>query len=85
MSNSIGSMNENAHQLPVQRIRCPIWGTLWNPSIFFGQTMDYDELTGELDGIFNPELDEDGFHREWPQERLTKHHGLDFTYIEDFN
>ena len=45
---------------------------------------DYDEIAGELDSIFNPEPDEDGHHREWPQQRLKDYHGLDFTYLEDW-
>lgn len=44
----------------------------------------YDDLAMEIDSIFNPEPDEDGHHREWPQERLRKHHGLDFTFMEDW-
>jgi hypothetical protein len=46
--------------------------------------MDYDDLAGEIESIFNPEPDEDGHHREWPQERLKKHHGLDFSFMEDW-
>jgi hypothetical protein len=45
---------------------------------------DYDAIAGELESIFNPEPDEDGHHREWPQERLKDHHGLDFKYMEDW-
>jgi hypothetical protein len=44
--------------------------------------MDHEELAAEIEDIFNPELDED--YREWPQERLKKHHALDFTYMEDW-
>jgi hypothetical protein len=44
--------------------------------------MDHEELAAEIEDIFNPELDED--YREWPQERLRKHHALDFTYMEDW-
>lgn len=46
--------------------------------------MHYEDLAAELDSIFNPEPDEDGFRREWPPDRLRKHHGLDFTYMEDW-
>jgi hypothetical protein len=46
--------------------------------------VDYDYIAGEIAGIFSPEPDEDGHHREWPQERLRKHHGLDFTFMEDW-
>jgi hypothetical protein len=46
--------------------------------------MDYDDLAAEIHGIFNPEPDENGNRREWPTERLKKHHGLDFTYMEDW-
>ena len=43
--------------------------------------MDYDYIAGEIEGIFNPEPDEDDDYREWRAERLGKHHGLDFTYL----
>ena len=46
--------------------------------------MHYDELAAEIESIFNPEPDEDGHHRERPQKRLTDHHGLSFTYMEDW-
>lgn len=43
--------------------------------------MDYDDISGELEAIFNPEPDEGGYRREWPHERLQKHHKLDFAYM----
>src|SRR5207248_2269515 len=45
--------------------------------------MHYDDLAAEIESIFNPEPDDDEPHREWPQQRLTDHHGLDFTYMEE--
>lgn len=47
--------------------------------------MDYDDIAAEIDTIFNPEPDDEDFHREWPQERLRNHYGFDFTYMEEFN
>jgi hypothetical protein len=44
--------------------------------------VDYEYIAGEIESIFKPELDEDGHHREWPQERLRKHHGFDFKFME---
>jgi hypothetical protein len=46
--------------------------------------MHYDDVAAEIESIFNPEPDEDGHYREWPQKRLKDHHGLDFTYMEDW-
>ena len=43
---------------------------------------DHDELVGRLHSLFNPEPDEDGFMREWPDSRLEKHHGLNFDYMK---
>src|SRR5258708_4687350 len=42
------------------------------------------DLIDEIDSIFNPEPDEDGYHREWPSERLRDHHCLSFAYMEGF-
>jgi hypothetical protein len=46
--------------------------------------MHYDDLAAEIESIFNPEPDEDGHRREWPQKRLMDHHSLDFDYMEDW-
>lgn len=43
---------------------------------------DHDELVARVQYIFNPEPDEDGFMREWPDSRLEKQHGLDFQYMK---
>ena len=43
---------------------------------------DHDELVGRLHSLFNPEPDEDGFMREWPDSLLEKHHRLNFDYMK---
>ncbi len=45
--------------------------------------MDKEELQAELDILFNPEPDEDGFFPpEYPHERITKFHKLDISYMD---
>ncbi len=46
--------------------------------------MDYDDISGELEAIFNPEPDDGVYRREWPHDRLRTHHNLDFKYMEDW-
>ena len=47
--------------------------------------MEYDELAAEIDGIFNPEPDEDRTPREFAHKRLTEKYGLDFKFMETWN
>ena len=45
--------------------------------------MDKEELQAELDILFNPQPDEDGFFPpEYPPERITKFHKLDISYMD---
>lgn len=43
--------------------------------------MNNDALQSEIEDIFNPEVDEEMAHREFPHERLTKFHKLNFDYL----
>ena len=48
--------------------------------------MDIEDLEAELEGLFNPEPDEDGGPptRDFPHPRLVKEHALDLSYLETF-
>ena len=48
--------------------------------------MKKEELLEELDILFNPEPDEDGFFpHEYPHERISKIHKLDTSYMKTFD
>jgi hypothetical protein len=47
--------------------------------------MNYsDDLAADIDGIFNPEPDEDREPREFPHKRLIDKYGFDFKFMETF-
>jgi hypothetical protein len=44
-----------------------------------------NELASEIDYLFNPEPDEDGFiPREYPHQRIAQHYKLDISYMNGF-
>jgi hypothetical protein len=47
--------------------------------------MEYDDLAEEISCLFEPEPDEDSTGREWPHERLTSYHKMNFDYMKTFN
>jgi hypothetical protein len=52
----------------------------------FGMNKMYNnELASDIDYLFNPEPDEDGFMpREYPHQRIVDHHRLDISYMDCF-
>src|SRR5205085_10462049 len=48
--------------------------------------MPYEELSAQIYSLFHAEPDEDGFvPREFPHDRIVRHHRLDISYMATFN